>query len=149
MTLRGCAGTDSANPGYDYALVEMLGIRTNVDKVMLSGVGCSGGLATLRTAVTLAKGCSFDGKPARILCAALEVTSVLARSELHSVIDNDEVRIGISLFGDGAAAAVVSNGVDVRPEEDKAGVYDIVDFKHDMIPSSRSAIGFDVHPHGR
>ncbi|KAJ6602236.1 thiolase-like protein [Mycena sp. CBHHK59/15] len=42
--------TGSSNPGYDVLLARELGLRSTVEKVLLHGVGCSGGLAGLRLA---------------------------------------------------------------------------------------------------
>ena len=51
--------TNSANPGYDHYVVKELGLNTSIEKVLLHGVGCSGGLAALRTAANIALGSSF------------------------------------------------------------------------------------------
>lgn len=142
------AGTDSANPEFNHAVIKMLGIRSSVEKVLLCGVGCSGDLATLGTAANLAQGYAYRNKPARILCIAVEFTSIFHRSELESIIENDEVRIGVCLFGDGAGAAVVSNGLGLKPEENARGLYEMEDWKHEVIPDSTSALDFDLHPHG-
>ena len=48
--------TNSANPGYDHYVVKELGLNTSIEKVLLHGVGCSGGLAALRTAANIALG---------------------------------------------------------------------------------------------
>lgn len=77
--------TNSANPGFDHYVCKQLGVTQPVEKVLLHGIGCSGGLASLRTAANLALGSSFRGKKARILVVALEISSLLVRSELDSI----------------------------------------------------------------
>ena len=138
--------TNSANPGYDYFVIKELGIKSNVEKVLLHGVGCSGGLAAIRTASNIALGSTFQRKPARILVLACEITTLLVRSELDSVTQNEEVRIGVCLFGDCASACILSNGIgEDRPEEP---VYSILGWKHVVIENTEKDLGFDVDPLG-
>src|ERR1700760_1751903 len=59
--------TNSANPGFDHYVCKQLGITQPVEKVLLHGIGCSGGLASLRTAANLALGSSFRKRKARVL----------------------------------------------------------------------------------
>ena len=115
-----------------------------VEKVLLHGVGCSGGLAALRTAANLALGSTFRRKKARILVVALEISSTMVRSELDSVIETGETRIGITLFSDCASALVLSNGIDETAEP----VYELLGWDHRMIPDSEVDLGFDVDPKG-
>lgn len=118
--------TNSANPGYDHFVIKKLGLRQNVQKVLLHGVGCSGGMAALRTAAGLIMGESFRGRKARILVLATEISTSLVRSELESIVRDDEVRIGVCLFSDCASALVVGNeldddGLDSRDDVEDAG----------------------------
>lgn len=137
--------TDSANPGFDHFVCEGLGLTHQVEKALLHGVGCAGGLAALRTAANLALGHSFRGLPARILVVALEVSTTLVRSELDSIDQHDETRIGACLFSDCASAVVLSNGLGgatVPP------VYELLGWDHRIVPGTANDLGFDVHPHG-
>ncbi|KXH50937.1 chalcone and stilbene synthase [Colletotrichum nymphaeae SA-01] len=136
--------TDSANPGFDHYVVNGLGITHQVEKVLLHGVGCSGGLATLRTAANLALGHKARGKPARILCVALEVSTTMVRSELNSIDELQETRIGVALFSDCASAVVLSNGVGEPTEP----VFDLLGWEHKIIPDTDQDLGFDVDPVG-
>lgn len=138
--------TNSANPGYDHFVAKGLGLKSSVQKVLLHGIGCSGGLAALRTAANLALGSSFRGKPARVLVMACEISSVLVRSELDSISKNGEVRIGCCLFSDCASAVVLSNGI--GDDAGGKGIYELVDWKHDVLPGSEYDLGFDVDPVG-
>lgn len=138
--------TNSANPGFDHYVCKELGISQPVEKVLLHGVGCAGGLAALRTAANIALGASFRRRPARILVLALEVSSILVRSELDSINDLQETRIGIALFSDCASALILSNGVGVEEIEDP--VYELLGWDHRIIPNTEHDLGFDVDPLG-
>ncbi|KAI9805692.1 MAG: hypothetical protein M1833_005185 [Piccolia ochrophora] len=139
--------TNSANPGFDHFVTKELGIGSEVDKVLLHGVGCSGGLAVLRTASNLALGMSFRKKPARVLVLACEISSVLVRSELDSIVQNQEVGIGVTLFSDCASAMVLSNGIG----DDFNGstpLFELLGWKHKILEDSAQDLGFDVDPLG-
>jgi fungal type III polyketide synthase len=136
--------TDSANPGFDHYVAKGLGITHQIEKVLLHGIGCSGGLATLRTAANLALGHRARGKPARILCVALEVSTTMVRSELDSIDELQETRIGVALFSDCASAVILSNGVGAPTEP----VYELLGWDHRIIPDSEDDLGFDVDPSG-
>ncbi|POS78423.1 chalcone and stilbene synthase [Diaporthe helianthi] len=137
--------TDSANPGYDHFVCEKLGVSNQVERVLLHGVGCAGGLTALRTAANLALGHTFRGKPARILVLALEVSTTMVRSELESIDKLQETRIGVCLFSDGASAVVLSNGLG---KASGPPVYDYLGWDNRIIPDTTSDLGFDVDPVG-
>ena len=139
--------TNSANPGFDHFVVKQLGIRSNVERVLLHGIGCSGGMAAIRTAANLALGSSYRQKSARVLILACEISSLLVRSELDSIDQNQETRVGVCLFSDCASAAILSNGI--GEDEDSEPVYDILGWKHDIIDNTESDLGFDVDPLGQ
>lgn len=138
--------TNSANPGFDHYVCKALGITQPVEKVLLHGIGCSGGLASLRTAANLALGSSFMGRKARVLVVALEISSLLVRSELDSAAELQETRIGITLFSDCASALVLSNGIGGESEEEP--VYELLGWDHRIIPDTEHDLGFDVDPLG-
>ncbi|GAW14178.1 hypothetical protein ANO14919_035750 [Xylariales sp. No.14919] len=137
--------TDSANPGFDHYVAKELGLLPSVEKVLLHGVGCAGGLAALRTAANLALGHRFRGRPARILCVALEVSTTLVRSELESIDKTQSTRIGACLFSDCASAVVLSNGVGEATAEP---VYGLLGWDHRVIPDTEGDLGFDADPLG-
>ncbi|KAI1760250.1 thiolase-like protein [Hypoxylon sp. FL1150] len=137
--------TDSANPGFDHFVAKGLGVTHQVEKVLLHGVGCAGGLATLRTAANLALGHSMRRKPARVLCVTLEVSTTMVRSELSSIHELQETRIGACLFSDCASAVVLSNGIGPPTAEP---VYELLGWEHKILPNTESDLGFDVDPVG-
>lgn len=138
--------TNSANPGYDHFVRKQLGVKSTTENVLLHGIGCSGGLAAIRTACNLALGASYRRKPARILVTACEIATPLFRSELDSVQKEQAVRIGVCLFSDGASACIVSNNIGLGSYD--RPVYDILGWKHDIIEDSETDLGFDVDPDG-
>lgn len=141
--------TDSANPGYDHYVAKELGLRAETERVLLHGIGCSGGLAALRTAANLALGHRARGRPARVLVLAAEVSTTMVRSELDSVDQLQETRIGVALFSDCASAVVLSNGVgDAGVAPPPPPVYELLGWENRIIPDTEADLGFDVHPNG-
>lgn len=136
--------TNSANPGFDHFVCKELGMTQPVEKVLLHGIGCSGGLASLRTAANLALGASFRARKARVLVVALEISSIMVRSELDSINELQQTRIGVTLFSDCASACVLSNGIG----EEVAPVYELLGWDHRIIPDTEEDLGFDVDPLG-
>lgn len=142
--------TNSANPGFDHYVVKQLGLNQSIEKVLLHGVGCSGGMAALRTAAGLAMGASWRGKPARVLVLACEISTTFVRSELESIVEDGEVRIGVCLFSDCASAVVVGNGISERceQEDDEEPLLEMLGWEHRIVEETEKDLGFDVHPLG-
>jgi type III polyketide synthase len=139
--------TNSANPGFDHFVSRELDLNTSTEKVLLHGIGCSGGLAALRTAANLALGAAFLGKPARILVLACELSSTMVRSELDSISKTQQVRIGVTLFSDCASAIVLSNGIGEQLSVEP--MYELLGWDHRVLPDTDKDLGFDVHPQGK
>ena len=139
--------TNSANPGFDHFVIKELGINVSIEKILLHGVGCSGGLAAIRAAANLALASSYRHKKARILVLACEISSVLVRSELDSIHKDQTTRIGVCLFSDCASACVLSNGIGPEPFGNEP-VYDLLGWEHKIIQDSENDLGFDVDPLG-
>ena len=139
--------TNSANPGFDHYVTKELGLRAGVEKILLHGIGCSGGLAAIRAAANLALGSSFRKKPARVLVLACEVSSVMVRSELDSIDKEQTTRIGVCLFSDCASACILSNGIGEEHDIPKA-IYELLGWKHEILEDTEKDLGFDVDPLG-
>lgn len=138
--------TNSANPGFDHYVTKQLGLRSGVEKVLLHGIGCSGGLAAIRAAANLALGSSFRKKPARVLVLACEISTIMVRSELDSIDKEQTTRIGVCLFSDCASAAILSNNIgddDLGPP-----IYELLGWKHEILADTEEDLGFDVDPLG-
>lgn len=145
--------TDSANPGYDHFVAKELGLPPTTEKVLLHGVGCSGGLAALRTAANLCLGHTMRRKPARILVVALEISTTLVRSELESINALQETRIGVALFSDCAGALLLSNSLPLLSPNSSLPpppppIYTLLNWQHQTIPATESDLGFDADPLG-
>ncbi|KAK4230123.1 peroxisomal biogenesis factor 11-domain-containing protein [Podospora fimiseda] len=141
--------TDSSNPGYDHYVAKSLDLPQTTQKVLLHGVGCAGGLTALRTAANLCLGNSFRGLPARILVLALEVSTTMVRSELESIAQLQQTRIGVCLFSDCASAVVLSNNIQASDSEPlPPPIYSLLSYHHDMIPDTEEDLGFDIDPLG-
>lgn len=139
--------TNSANPGFDHYVTKELGLRAGVEKILLHGIGCSGGLAAIRAACNLALGSSFRKKPARVLVLACEISTLMVRSELDSIDKEQKTRIGVCLFSDCASAAIMSNGIG-EDETQSPSIYEILGWKHEILADSENDLGFDVDPLG-
>ena len=138
--------TNSANPGFDHYVIKELGLKSGVERVLLHGIGCSGGLAAIRTASNLALGSSFRGKPARVLIIACEISSLLVRSELDSIDQDQAIRIGVCLFSDCASSIVLSNGI--GEDDGSSPIYDLLGWRHEILGDTDKDLGFDVDPLG-
>ncbi|KAJ6451621.1 type Iii polyketide Synthase [Mycena sanguinolenta] len=138
--------TNSSNPGYDSFLAQELGLRPSVEKVLLNGVGCAGGLAALRLAASFCQSAAWRGEPAHVLVNACEITSSMLRDELKIIDRDQQVRLGITLFGDGAASLVLSldpDDVDPMNKFPKA-IYELVNWSHITVPDTHSDLRIDV-----
>ena len=139
--------TNSANPGFDHYVIKQLGLNNGVERVLLHGVGCSGGLAAIRTACNVALGSSFRRKPARVLVIACEISSLLVRSELDSINQKQDTRIGVCLFSDCASSIILSNGIG-EGDGSRGPIYDILGWRHEILEDTDKDLGFDVDPLG-
>jgi type III polyketide synthase len=140
--------TNTANPGFDFILSERLSLHKNVQRTLLHGVGCAGGVAALRTANELLLGAAALGKTGKALVVACELVSIFCRAELAGIVRDQQVNIGVTLFGDGAGALVLSNGIGTQSSE-KAPLWNILNARSTILKDSANCLEFNVHPHGR
>ena len=130
-------GTNAGSPGYDLLVNERIGIRPEAQRMLLSGIGCAGGLATIRAAATIANDATLRGRPARVLGFACDVTSTNIRCDLKILSENpNEVRASMALFSDAAAAFVVCNTRGLQGDEEAA--YSILDWESGVLPGTQS-----------
>jgi predicted naringenin-chalcone synthase len=97
-------------PGPDYRLVRDLGLSPAVERYHLGFVGCAAAIPALRTA---ARVCAAQ-PDAVVLVVCAELCSLHIRSS-----SDPQQIVAASVFGDGAAAAVVT-GADVEVADDRA-----------------------------
>ncbi|KAG9529239.1 chalcone synthase B, partial [Aureobasidium melanogenum] len=141
--------TNQGNPGYDVLVNERLGLSTSVERVLLHGVGCAGGLAIMRTAAQLACAATMRGRPARILCFACELSTPNIRHELNAVANCAElsqVSIAGALFSDAAAAFVLCNDLELHCGIEP--VFELLDWTTAIIPGTINELGFRAEGKG-
>jgi alkylresorcinol/alkylpyrone synthase len=120
-----------ATPSLDALLMETLRMKRSLQRLPVFGLGCAGGVIGLARAAQLAKG--MPGK--RYLYMAVELCSL---NLLHSDRSKSNV-IATALFGDGAAAAVISCAGE-GPEVGESSEY--------TWPDSLGVMGWDVADEG-
>ncbi|KAJ7159391.1 type Iii polyketide Synthase [Mycena crocata] len=148
--------TNSSNPGYDTLVAKALNLRPSVERVLLHGVGCSGGLAGLRLAPNLCHTAAWRGKSAHVLVLASEINSSFGRYGLECIDKDQDVRVGVALFGDGAGALLLSLDYDrIKTnteggsiEQTETGIFEVINCIHTLIPETEDILRFDVCPEG-
>ncbi|MCA9290968.1 MAG: type III polyketide synthase [Phycisphaerales bacterium] len=119
--------TGFAAPGLDLALVDRLGLGSNVSRTHIGFMGCHGALNGLRVASALAS-------TGPVLLCAAELCSL----HLNYATDHATI-IGNALFADGAAAAVIeSTGAGIR----------LIDQFSEIVPATATAMQWIVGNHG-
>ena len=103
-TVISVSSTGVATPSLDAHLVERLGLRADVERLPIFGLGCAGGVLGLARAAALSRACPGS----RTLLLVSELCSLTFRPQ-----DMDKSNIvATALFGDGAAAALISTDGD-------------------------------------
>jgi type III polyketide synthase len=134
--------TDQSNPGYDLLVCETLQLRPSVQRTLLHGVGCAGGLSALRAAANIAAAESQRGRPARVLVMACELCSLFLKAELHAASCDDNLHIAPALFSDAAAALVVCN----RPalKKNQKPIYELQECGSMVVPNTTEYMSYDM-----
>jgi type III polyketide synthase len=140
--------TNTSNPGIDFYIARDLGLRQGLNKTLLHGVGCAGGVAALRAAQGLLLGEACRNIHARALVVACELSTIFARSELESVAAEQHVSSALALFADCSSAMVLSNGISQRKNESQP-IWDILNCRSTLIDKSEGCIEFNVGPLGK
>ena len=140
--------TDQSNPGYDLFVCEKLGLEPGVQRVLLQGVGCAGGLSALRTAADIAAAALQKGRPARVLVMACELCSLFLRAELqHTLRSGEELHIAPALFSDAAAAAVVCNSLALN--ENQTPIFELREWSSMVVPGTSGFMSYDIEKNGQ
>lgn len=130
------SSTSGGSPGYDLLVNEKLGIRPEAQRLLLSGIGCAGGLATVRTAATIANDATLRGRPARILGFACDLTSTNVRCDLAMLMENpEETKVSMALFSHAAGAFVLCNSRGL--EDPEQVIYSILDWESGILPGTQ------------
>lgn len=126
--------TGLATPSIDARLVNILGLRQNIRRTPIWGLGCAGGVAGLSHAYD-----HLVGHPKeRVLLFSAEMCSLTL---LRDDTSTSNV-VALALFADGAAAAVLSGD-----ETDDPG-YPMLASRSTLYPDSLNVMGWNVVSHG-
>lgn len=126
--------TGLASPSIDARLVTRLGLRPDVKRMPLFGLGCVAGAAAVSRAADYLR-----GHPRGVVVVlTIEQCSLTLQPDDRSVAN----LISVGLFGDGAAAAVV-----VGAEHRAAGVT-IEATRSVFYPETEHIMGWDIGAHG-
>ncbi len=124
------SSTGIATPSLDAWLINRMGLRSDIRRTPIWGLGCAGGVAGLARAAELTR--AYPNS----------VTALVAVETCGLTFQFDDASkknfIATSLFGDGAAAAVLTETP--RPEQ---GI-DILDSQSTLWPDSLRVMGWDV-----
>jgi type III polyketide synthase len=144
----GVTCTSQGNPGYDVLVNYELGLSLDVDRTLLHGVGCAGGLAILRTAAQLADGATAKGRAACILGFACELCTPNLQHELAAAERSSphEVGIAAAIFSDGAAAFVLCN--DRGRIRDIQPLFQLIEFGSTLLPDTTKHVSFHASSEG-
>lgn len=126
--------TGLATPSIDARLIDVMGLRHDVRRTPVWGLGCAGGAAGLSHAHHYALG----HPEARVLVIATELCGL---TFLPDDVSKSNL-VATALFGDGAAAAVIC-GDDCRGEG-----LEIVDTRSRFYPDSLDVMGWTVLQEG-
>jgi alkylresorcinol/alkylpyrone synthase len=123
--------TGIATPSLDALMQERLGLRRDLMRLPIFGFGCAGGVLGLARAAALAQ-----AEPgSRIACVVVELCSVTFRADDASPANI----VATALFGDGAAAALISTAGD-GPAIGPSGEH--------SFPDSLDVMGWDIRDDG-
>jgi alkylresorcinol/alkylpyrone synthase len=129
------SSTGLATPSLDARLANVLAFRSDVRRTPIWGLGCAGGAAGLSRARDFA----LADPNARVLVVALELCSLtFQRNDLTK-----RNLVAASLFGDGAAAALVT-GADVRTKANGTPPLAMVATRSTLWPDSLDVMGWEV-----
>jgi predicted naringenin-chalcone synthase len=119
-------------PSLSAHLIQKMGFRENVHRSDIQGMGCNAGLNGLLPVVDFAR--AHPTRRALLVCA--EICSAAY------VVDNSNLTVAVvnSLFGDGAAAALVQMDENLGPDDRPR----VLDFESHIIPHAKDAMRFDL-----
>ena len=124
--------TGIATPSLEARVGPRMGLRGDVARVPIFGLGCAGGIGGLATAARLAA-----GEPGtRWLFVTVETCSISIRLDS----DDPAAIVATALFGDGAAAAVVAAG--------ENGLAQISGAAEKLWPETQRIMGWDIEDPG-
>ena len=130
--------TGLATPSIDALLAERLGMRPDVRRSPLFGLGCAAGAGALSRAADVLAGRPRD----HALVVSVEICSLVFSKAARTPTD----LIGVALFGDGAAAAVLA-GDEASGETEPDGIR-IVATETRLFADAKRLMGWDFTSDG-
>jgi alkylresorcinol/alkylpyrone synthase len=131
--------TGLAIPSLDARIAAVLGLRPDVRRVPMVGLGCVAGAAGIARLDDY-----LSGHPGRVAAlVTVELCSLTVQRDDSSTAN----LVASSLFGDGAAA-VVARGVSDQGDSDPSGSVEVLDSRSRLYPDSERTMGFDVGHQG-
>ncbi|TMR21402.1 type III polyketide synthase [Nonomuraea turkmeniaca] len=126
-----CSTTGLATPSLDARLAQRVGLRPDVKRVPVFGLGCAAGASGLARLHDYLRG--WPGHAAALVC--VELCSLTVQRDDTSIAN----LVASGLFGDGAAA-VVATGHPPGPE--------VVATRSRLYPGTEHLMGWEVGEHG-
>ena len=126
------SSTGIATPSLEARVAQRLGLRPDVERVPVFGLGCAGGVSGLSIASRLAR-----ARPGSlVLMVAVELCTLAFRLDKLTKANI----VATALFGDGAAAALLRAG--------DGGLASVEHSGQHMWPGTLDIMGWDVEPEG-
>ncbi len=119
-------------PALDTHVIEALGFRSDVTRLPSYQFGCAGGVLGLGLAQ------KFGPAIENVMLVSCEICSLV----FHADDRSPSSLIGAAIFGDGAAATVIS-----REYSERARVR-LIDHQSMLIPNTREVMGYDIKDDG-
>ena len=126
------SSTGIATPSLEARAAEAMGFRGDIQRVPVFGLGCAGGVSGLAIAARLAKA----NPGSKVLLVVVELCTLAFRLDQLTKANI----VATALFGDGAAACVLSAGGDGPAEVEASGEH--------LWPNTLDIMGWDVDPQG-
>jgi alkylresorcinol/alkylpyrone synthase len=127
-------------PSVDAYLIPEMGFRADVRRLPITELGCAAGAVGLTRAWEYLR--AYPGKTALLIAVELP-TLTFQRKDLSQAN-----LISCALFGDGAAAAVITSAPSRAPDGKVSSAPAIIDSSSYLFPSSIDAMGFDLKDSG-
>ncbi len=119
-------------PGLDIELVDKLGLNTSTERTSINFMGCYAAFNAMKVAQNIIKANS----EAKVLIICVELCSIHLQDKT-----DDENLLANAIFGDGAAALIVSS----KPSGNSL---EIKDFYSDLALDARDEMGWYIGDHG-
>ncbi|HEX6958173.1 MAG TPA: 3-oxoacyl-[acyl-carrier-protein] synthase III C-terminal domain-containing protein [Ferrovibrio sp.] len=129
-----------ATPSLDARLMQHMPFRPDVLRLPIFGLGCAGGVLGLSRAAALAR-----AQPdSRVLLLVVELCGLTFR---HSDLSKSNI-VATALFGDGAAAAIISCRGEYGPSQSGPGKPCLGPSAEHIWPDSLDVMGWDIAEDG-